>query len=250
MKLSRMLLCRVWCRLLWLQASWNYEVMQALGLFYALTPALEQLEPEGRRRRARQWLGYFNTHPYLAPSVVGTVLHLTLQDADRGGQLGPRQFVDMVSAPYAAVGDAFFWGAWRPLSAAAALCLAVMGWVWAPLAYVLLFALPRLWFSIGGFYAGIRQGLAAVQWLQRWHLADLAIRGKRAAAVLLGGLCALLMLRDVATPGAVPSWVLLPVPFGILLLSRLVRRGLPVPLLVGLITLVLTAFWLWFGETA
>ena len=70
-------LLRVFLRSLFLQASWNPQGMQNLGLAYALYPALEQLypDPEARRRRCSRHLVFFNTHPYVAAAIVGGVLY-------------------------------------------------------------------------------------------------------------------------------------------------------------------------------
>ncbi|MBE9487104.1 MAG: PTS system mannose/fructose/sorbose family transporter subunit IID, partial [Chloroflexi bacterium] len=65
MALTRKTRIHVWFRLLLLQGSWNFERLQGLGFFYALLPALKKLY---RRNQlvtiGREYLGYFNTHPY------------------------------------------------------------------------------------------------------------------------------------------------------------------------------------------
>lgn len=104
------------------QASWNFERMQNLGLAYQLLPGLRRLYGGAPPAAVlRRHVEYFNTHPYLASWVAGTVLRL--EEQQRSGEtpaIDALTFRDMVMAPYAAMGDALFWGLsghWRQWSA-------------------------------------------------------------------------------------------------------------------------------------
>ena len=84
-RLPASFLLRTFLRSLVLQASWNFERLQSLGALYVLAPAL-QLYYQGSDRVVafKRYLGYFNTHPYLAPAVLGAILNLeekSLQDS-------------------------------------------------------------------------------------------------------------------------------------------------------------------------
>ena len=103
----------IWFRLLLLQASWNFERLQGVGFFYALLPGLRKLYSQEKLLDvSRRYVGYFNTHVYLAPMVAGAVLKLEEEQA--AGTADPTleidDFKEMVAAPYAAIGDALFWG--------------------------------------------------------------------------------------------------------------------------------------------
>src|SRR5262249_61561740 len=65
------ILWRVFLRSFLLQASWNPQGMQNLGLAYALYPALCHLYPDRERQIAavRRHLVFFNTHPYVAAAI-------------------------------------------------------------------------------------------------------------------------------------------------------------------------------------
>lgn len=104
-------------------------------------------------------------------------------------------------APYAAMGDAFFWGGVRPLAAAIGLFFAARGSYWASAALLLCFNLPHLYFRLGGFFRGYREGPKIIETIQRWHLPDLAIRLKEATVILLGGLCATWLYLGLAREG-------------------------------------------------
>jgi PTS system mannose-specific IID component len=130
----------------------------------------------------------------------------------------------MVMAPYAAMGDALFWGAVRPLAAVTGLLLAIHGLLLAPLVLLLLYNLPHLLFRCGGLLIGFHQGLAAVQTLQRLRLPDVAIRLKEGTVILLGVLCALLAERGCSHQELAAVWGLLLLPV-IVLFAGLARRG-------------------------
>ncbi len=63
-------------RSLLLQASFNYERMQASGWLYGLLPALKKIHTnKADLSKAMQGhMGFFNTHPFLVTFVMGIVL--------------------------------------------------------------------------------------------------------------------------------------------------------------------------------
>ena len=208
------------------QASWNFERMQNLGLAYQLLPGLRRLYGGAPPAAVlRRHVEYFNTHPYLASWVAGTVLRL--EEQQRSGEtpaIDALTFRDMVMAPYAAMGDALFWGALRPLAAVVGLLLAFQGIMWAPLVLLVLFNVPHLTFRCGGWLIGYLQELRSVELLQRLRLPDAAIWLKEGTAILLGVLCALLATRGCEHQAIASMWgvALLPV---VLLFAWLARRG-------------------------
>ncbi len=235
----------IWLRLLLLQASWNFERLQGLGFFYALLPGLKKIY--GRQRAlqvSKGYCGYFNTHPYLAPLVAGAVLKLEEERAagNRADLIAVDDFKEMVAAPYAAIGDALFWGGLRPLIAGIALFFAVKGILWAPLVFFLLYNLVPLWIRIGFFVRGYRQGLRSVEFIQRHRLPDWAIHTKEAAVVVLGGLSAFMVFSHL-NGQQLSSWLGLLTLLPMILLGLIARKG------VSTLTLILFSagfvfFWL------
>jgi PTS system mannose-specific IID component len=208
------------------QGSWNFERMQNLGLAYQLLPGLRRLyggEPPAEV--LERYVEYFNTHPYLASWVAGTALKLEEQQlAGQAPAVDAAAFRDMVMAPYAAMGDALFWGALRPMAAVVGLFLAFQGVPWAPLVLLVLYNPPHLAFRCGGWLLGYLQDLRSVELLQRLRLPDAAIWFKEGTAILLGALCAFLAERGCEHQEIAVLWgvALLPV---VLLFAWLARRG-------------------------
>lgn len=238
----------VWFRLLFLQASWNFERIQGLGFFYALLPGLRQLYAEDKLLGVgRRCIGYFNTHPYLAPLVAGAVLKLEEEQAsgNEPAAIDVNEFKEMVAAPYAAIGDALFWGGLRPLVAGVALFLAVKGILWAPLVFLVLYNLVPLWFRIVFFQRGYREGLRSVEFIQRHNLPDWAIHTKEAAVVVLGGLSAFMVFTRLNAE-QLPGWLGLLTLVPMILIGLLARKGVSTLLLIGLTSVVIVlggVFW-------
>jgi len=225
-RLPMIVLLRGCMRSILQQGSWNFERMQNLGFIYQLLPGLRRLYgPNPPAEVLQRHTEYFNTHPYMASWIAGTVLRL--EEKQLAGEPLPMDattFRNMVMAPYAAMGDALFWGALRPLAAVVALLLAIQGMMWAPLMLLVLYNLPHLMCRGGGWLLSYRRELASVELLQQLRLPDVAIRLKELTIILLGILCALLAARSCAHQEIAPSWGLALLPV-VLVFTWMSRRG-------------------------
>lgn len=233
------LLLRTCGRTLLLQASWNFERMQGLGALYVLAPALRfYYRGEELARAYGRHTEYFNTHPYLAPALLGATLHLEeRRAAGERDALAPEELKRMLMAPCAAMGDAFFWGGLRPLAAVFGLWCAVYGVLWAPLVLLLVFNLPHLACRAVGLWQGYRLGTGIVELLQRVRFPDWAIRLKALTAILLGALCARQAALTLRGEGLELAWGVLVLPAA--LLTGWLCRFSVSPLLLSLAAAVL-----------
>ncbi len=207
-RLPPVILLKVFFRSLLIQASWNFERMQNLGLLFVLAPALRLLyQGEQLTAAFQRHLVYFNTHPYMASPVLGA--SLALEEMEARGEPGPLasdDFRKMIMAPYAAIGDALFWGGLRPLAAGVALFFAVRGSFWAPVVFLVCYNLPHLWLRGMGLFQGYRLGAGTIDKIQRYRLPDLAVHCKEATVVLLGALAAYLVFRGFQQEGLPGAW--------------------------------------------
>ena len=65
-----------------LQASFNYERMQAAGWLYCILPGLEKIHADNKddlKLSMENNLEFFNTHPFLVTFVMGIILSLEQQ---------------------------------------------------------------------------------------------------------------------------------------------------------------------------
>ncbi|MBW2452342.1 MAG: PTS system mannose/fructose/sorbose family transporter subunit IID [Deltaproteobacteria bacterium] len=227
-------------RSLFLQTSWNFERLQNLGFLFLMLPGLRRIY--GQDLPADLCLRhstYFNTHPYFASMVAGTCLRIEEKQANGiETVIDTDSFKKMVMAPFAAMGDALFWGGIRPIAAMIGLFFATQGSLWAPVVFLLLFNLPHFLFRFSGFWLGYFYELRAIEIIQRTHLPDLAIRLKEMTVVLLGVLCAYLAFKGCNHQEISSLWgfVLLPVVY---LYAWIARKGVSSLFLVLLTTLSL-----------
>ncbi|MDE1548213.1 PTS system mannose/fructose/sorbose family transporter subunit IID [Jeotgalibaca caeni] len=127
----------VW-RSLFLQASFNYERMQAAGWLYGILPGLEKIHTDDEDLSASMShnLEFFNTHPFLVTFVMGIVLSLEQNKADI-----PTIRAVRVAAmgPLGGIGDALFWFTLVPITAGITSNMALTGNIAAPFIFLLIF---------------------------------------------------------------------------------------------------------------
>jgi len=223
----------VYVRSLVLQASWNHQRMQNLGLLFCLLPWLRRRTRDAERDRlfCRRYFEFFNTNPYLAGYVMGGLLRLE-QERDGAGGLPRGQaqtFRDSLARALASLGDQLFWLGLRPAVALLGCVLALAAGgagIVALGSLALLVIVGQLvwrWQAIGRGYAA---GYDIVNLLgdARWHR---AIGGAKRATLVLAGVLAGWFLKagwDHAPRTGVTTWISLLVLGGIMVLPTLLRR--------------------------
>jgi len=228
---------RIYLRSFLLQSSWNFEKLQNLGFYYTILPGLRNIYGENVPEDVRErHMGYFNTHPYFATLVAGTTLRL--EEGSCAGEESPidaETYKNMVMAPFAAMGDALFWGGVRPLAALIGLLIASQGSLWAPVLFLLIFNILHMFFRGSGLMLGYVQELRAIETVQKCRLPDLAIRLKESTTILIGVLCAYLSFKGCEHQELPAVWgfVILPV---VLLFAWLAHKGVSSLFLVLLTT--------------
>jgi mannose/fructose/N-acetylgalactosamine-specific phosphotransferase system component IID len=205
----------VFWRALALQAGWNPQRMQNLGLMTALVPWLRwrQVPLPVVRRICRRHYEYFNTNPYLANFIVGGLIRLEEENLRAGGHRSRQvdNFKASTARAFASLGDQLFWLGLQPSLLLAACLLAMLGAGWVALALIVLFGTAQLWLRWGQLATGYGQGLDIVELLSRpgWHR---AIRLSQHVGMTLAGVFAGVYLERLitATPGgpAAARWTL------------------------------------------
>lgn len=146
--------------------------MQNLGFAFSMIPMIEGEDKSSTRvsEFLLRHLQLFNTHPYFSASILGSVARA--EEELRPGQDGAQivQLKNTLMAPYAAIGDAFFWGSWRPFVAIVAVTLSLLGFSWAPVVFLVLYNPLHLWIRWQGFRDGYRLGNRGVQFVQALNL--------------------------------------------------------------------------------
>lgn len=127
----------VW-RSVYLQASFNYERMQAAGWLYSILPGLEKIHKDKDDLSASMAhnLEFFNTHPFLVNFVMGIVLSLEQNKSDIATIRAVRV---AAMGPLGGIGDALFWFTLVPITAGITANMAISGNIAAPFLFLLIF---------------------------------------------------------------------------------------------------------------
>lgn len=160
-------------RLLVLQATWNFERMQGVGMGYAALPLLEDLaarNPQRHTEAVARSTEFFNCHPYLAGIALGATVRAEY-DGLPGAQV--QRLRTALCGPLGALGDRLFWTGVVP-TAMAATCLALTQGAGpaAIISLVVLYNAFRLGTGIWALDAGLAAGMQvsralADSWLTR-----------------------------------------------------------------------------------
>lgn len=142
-----------------LQGSWNFERMQALGYCFGMIPIIKRLyEGQERRDAIKRHLEFYNTQPFVTAPIIGITAAMEEQRAN-GADI-PDGVINGIKVgmmgPLAGVGDPIFWGTLRPMLAALGASIALGGSIMGPILFFVLFNLVRLgvrWYGIQYGYA-------------------------------------------------------------------------------------------------
>lgn len=136
-----------------LQASFNYERMQAGGFTWAMLPALQKIYGNDKEKLSAAMtdnLEFINTHPNLVGFLMGLMISLEegggTRDAIKGLKLA-------LFGPIAGIGDAIFWFTILPIVAGISCSFASQGSVLGPIifftTYVVIWVLRIVWTRLG-----------------------------------------------------------------------------------------------------
>lgn len=155
----------VW-RSLFLQASFNYERMQAGGWLYAILPGLEKIhkDKDDLSSSMSHNLEFFNTHPFLVTLVMGIILSLEQNKADI-----PTIRAVRVAAmgPLGGIGDALFWLTLVPITAGITSNMALEGNVASPFIFLIIFNIAQFAVRYFLMHWSYKMGISAIDILTR-----------------------------------------------------------------------------------
>ncbi len=250
-KMGLALRLRIFLRTLVLQASWNSQRMQNLGLLSALLPfrRTQPLNISEDRLFCRRYYGFFNTNPYFANYVIGGIIRLEAEKAE-GAELPigmTATYRDSLGRTFASLGDQLFWLGLRPAMIMALCLMGLHNWQNGVLVLVGLFALGQLWLRWWSLGRGFSLGLDIVHLLRsnHWHRAIIWV-GR--VAMLMTGLVGGFFLTRVSSVDLVAgksllwSGVAIGVGLPLLIRKRLPGEGLMV---VALVLSLFLSFAIW-----
>jgi mannose/fructose/N-acetylgalactosamine-specific phosphotransferase system component IID len=138
---------------LFIQTSWSFFSMQAMGFLFNLTLGVK--DPDQKRELFRAHKGFFNTHPYMASYIVGAALRAY----DRGEKTEEIvRFTSVAQTSFASVGDQLFWQAVRPSLLLAAVVLGIKYGPVGPILFLVLYNILHLYHRVTGLLEGYGRG--------------------------------------------------------------------------------------------
>lgn len=148
-------------RSLFLQASFNYERMQAAGWLYSILPGLRQVHKNKKdlSKAMKDHLEFFNTHPFLVTFIMGIILAMEQKKEDRNAIRGIKV---ATMGPLGGIGDALFYLTLLPITAGIGASLAIEGNIAGPIIFLIVFNIVHFGVRFGLMQYGYKMGVKAV----------------------------------------------------------------------------------------
>lgn len=175
-------------RSLALQASFNYERMQAAGWLFGLNPALRKIHKNDTdmSRAMQLHMEFFNTHPFLVSFVMGVVLAME-RAKERLSVI--RAIKVAMMGPLGGIGDALFWLTLLPICSALGVSLAIKGSIMGPILFLLMFNTINFGLRFSLAHYGYNAGSKAVGALKE-HTQKFSHAATIVGLTVVGGLIA------------------------------------------------------------
>nr|WP_294376812.1 mannose/fructose/sorbose PTS transporter subunit IID [uncultured Clostridium sp.] len=175
-KLTKSDLTQMFIRSNFLQGSWNFEKLQALGYCHAIIPAIKRFYTgEERKKALKRHLEFFNTQPFMTGPILGVTASLEEQKAN-GIQISDNTIRDVkinLMKSLSDVGDKIFWGTLRPVITAISATFAVAGNILGPIIFFITLNIIRIWIKWWGIGYGYKKGIQIIDEISNIRLQNL-----------------------------------------------------------------------------
>ena len=243
-----------------LQASFNYERMQACGWLWGMLPGLQKIHTNKEDLKASMAhnLDFLNTHPFLVTFVMVIVLSLEQNKADTATIRSVRI---SAAGPLGGIGDALFWLTLVPITAGLTANMAMEGQIIGAVLFLIIFNAVQFAVRFGLMYWSYGLGTKAVT-----LLTSSAKEFTRAASILgifvVGGLIAnyggtslRIVVGDPAIniqgllDGVLPKLIPLLITLGIYVLIKKGWTPVKCIILILVVGILGCAFGIWTGDS-
>lgn len=243
-----------------LQASFNYERMQACGWLWGMLPGLQKIHTNKEDLKASMAhnLDFLNTHPFLVTFVMGIVLSLEQNKVDTATIRSVRI---SAAGPLGGIGDALFWLTLVPITAGLTANMAMEGQIIGAVLFLIIFNAVQFAVRFGLMYWSYGLGTKAVT-----LLTSSAKEFTRAASILgifvVGGLIAnyggtslRIVVGDPAIniqgllDGVLPKLIPLLITLGIYVLIKKGWTPVKCIILILVVGILGCAFGIWTGDS-
>ncbi|OCG12505.1 PTS N-acetylgalactosamine transporter subunit IID [Gilliamella sp. wkB292] len=152
-------------RSLALQASFNYERMQAGGWLFTILPALRKIHKnkDDLKNSMHMHMEFINVHPFDATFLSGLVLAM---EKGKENISTIRAVKVALMGPLGGIGDALFWLTLLPICAGIGASLALEGSLFGPIIFLLMFNVVHFGLRFGLAHYGYRAGISTLPLLK------------------------------------------------------------------------------------
>jgi len=161
--------------------------MQNMGFAMSVIPLIKELR--FKKMESEKFLNthlqMFNTHPYFSAPIIGSIVRLEEENIFKEDVADAVSIKQSLMASYAAIGDIFFWGAFRPFIAIISVVLIYTGMVLAPLFYFMTYNPIHFWVRLKGFMEGYRQGKKGFEFIRSLNLPGISVTIRRVSLMVL-----------------------------------------------------------------
>jgi len=187
-------------RSFFIQALWNFESMQSLGIAYAVYPALKRLYKNKEKRKdvVLEYMEFFNTNPFLASGLIGAFIAEEEKQTDTPSRDRIKKLKITYMGPLAALGDNFIWAKVNPFlltfcSALFAVLFINLNlargnilYVLVPAAYLIMINIVTVTFRVSFYIQGYRLGGDLINYIGSSKIKTFERLINAAALLLLG----------------------------------------------------------------
>lgn len=152
-------------RSLALQASFNYERMQAGGWLFTILPALRKIHrnKDDLKNSMHMHMEFINVHPFDVTFLSGLVLAM---EKGKENISTIRAIKVALMGPLGGIGDALFWLTLLPICAGIGASLALEGNLSGPIIFLLMFNIVHFVLRFGLAHYGYHAGTSALSLLK------------------------------------------------------------------------------------
>jgi fructoselysine and glucoselysine-specific PTS system IID component len=182
---------KVFWRSFTLEASWNYERMQHMGVAFAMAPIIRKLykKQEDISAALKRYLEFFNSTPHISTLILG--ISTAMEEENSKNENFDESSISSVKAglmgPIAGIGDSFFWGTLRIIAAGIGTSLAVKGNILGTLLFILVFNIPHILMRYYGMMGGYKLGTGFLQRVEKSGLMDKVSYGAAILGLMVVG---------------------------------------------------------------
>ena len=188
-KLTKKDLNKVGFRSIMLNATFNYERMQATGFTYSMEPVIEKIyadDPEEKKERELNHLTFMNSHSYVITLIMGICAAMEEKREDKN-------LINSIKValmgPLAGLGDSLVWFTAIPILAGIGISFAMNGNILGPIFFFIAFNLIGFAIRFGFLHACYKLGIGILD-----KIGEVGSKITRAAGILgmtvIGGLIA------------------------------------------------------------